>query len=132
MNAEKLVEYLEKKITKPLTHVVTIYDVHGLGLDLTFIMEPVAVEDDVAQFLVTRKARKDRNIGVRTYGDVAIPIRDGDTLASIMHMAIAEAAYGEQSLEREPAFMERKHVLHVAFEGLVSRREEMQLASPRP
>lgn len=135
MKAAKLSSFFEKKIAKTMTYPITLASQYrnGEDQDAIFIVEPMALEDNVLRAIVTRKGTKanylNDAVSDRYCGEAVIPILDGDSFESIMEMAIAEAAYGEKSLTlRSPQNGDNR--LAVAYRALASRLAEQPTLRP--
>src|SRR5258708_21298947 len=97
MRAEDIADYLAKKTGKPISYDVAIVD-DDQEQRRFYSIEIVGVRDHTAEAMVAFKHTVigREKIGPPHHcGETTIPIRDGDTIESILDMAVTTTDYAE-------------------------------------
>ena len=118
MQARDLAIYFAKKIGKPIPY--THLERRGEGtstLETNYVVEPVAVADDVLHALVTLKSRTSGGGGIKlpvkrslVSQEIEIPIENGDSATLVLTMAVAGA-----DLESYPEKLQKNKIIHDAY-----------------
>lgn len=127
MKVADITAYFAKKIAKPILIDIAYREDH-----LFYAIEATAVEEDTVHMLVTMnyemwfgdKVKRDEYLG-----EVAVPVRDGDTVQSVLDAAIAIAHFGSDSVSAEVRGYDN-HQIRAAYAKYVERREDRQ-SGPR-
>jgi hypothetical protein len=98
VKAEDIAAYFLRKIAKPINYDIRFsYDRHSARR--FYVIEPTAVRDLTLHVIVAFRHELDRDSrkqGTPYHcGEAEIPLVDGDTVESVLDMAIAQAVFAE-------------------------------------
>ena|ERR1700694_4123972 len=99
MKAEDIVAYFMRKIAKPIMFDIKLsYDRHEEHRSF-YAIEPTAVRDQTLHVMVAFRHDIERDGSKRGTshhcGEAEIPLADGDTIESVLDMAIAQAVFSD-------------------------------------
>jgi hypothetical protein len=99
MKAEDVAAYFMRRIAKPIAFDIRLsYDRHNAHR--FYVIEPTAVRDLSIHVIVAFKhcieSDGSKRCTPRHYGEAEIPLVDGDTVGSVLDMAIAQAVFGDK------------------------------------
>ena len=134
MRVQDLAAYFSKKIAEPIVYsyrtsgpvyIVDSYRKSGpvYAADRNYVVEPTAVEEGVLHLLVTLKSETGEGGRIKlsnqsvVCGEVQIPLEDGDSVLTVLAMAIAEADFGQDCV-----WFPEDDLMHVAYEELHGRQ----------
>jgi hypothetical protein len=103
MKANDISFYFSRKIAKAIPRDIQFTLDDGI-VDRRYSIETVAVSDGTLHVLVTMKREEGAfpREGNRTCGSVEIPLRDGDSIALLLDMAIVASDFCEDDIEPFP------------------------------
>lgn len=131
MKAQDISAYFTKKIARAINYDALLADEFGDQVRRAYSVEVTAVSDEVVHAVVNFRYAVQREVkgGTPYYcGEVILPVWDGDTIETVLDMAIADAdpqnvCVGVVHVGDDPSRMRR------AFRRVRERSEDLPLAS---